>query len=306
VLNGEPPARTPAVRVSYIPGTRTEYTGNGFIILQQLLVDMFKTTFNEIMEKNIFLPLNMTSSTFENPIKKQKLNENAATGYQRGVRFDSKNYIKPMQASGGLWSNVHDLALWAIEVQKSLLGRSNKILNKETIYSMLQPANGIKGFGLGFEVNQQNNFLRFSHGGYTDGYRSDVICFNNGQGLVVLTNGNSQAILREITKAVAVEYNWPEKDYYPIQRKLVHVSVDTLRHYVGEYEFPEGRNPRVSKIELKEDKLYFDNIQLFPESGSQFFGVGESTLFFKKEASGQVTEMMLDYRDFKVTAKKIK
>ncbi len=307
VLNGEPPAHTPPVRVSYIPGTKSEYTGSGFIILQQLLVDMFQIPFTEIMEKNIFFPLKMTSSTFENPIRKNNLYQNAAAGYQRGVKFDSKNFAKPMQASGGLWSNVHDLALWAVEIQKSLLGHSNKILKKDIIQLMLQPStNKVNDFGLGFRVNRQDTYLRFGHGGYTDGFRSDLICFSSGQGLVVLTNGNSQAIIREITKAVAVEYKWPETEYYPIQRKLVQVSTDLLRQYIGEYEFPEGRNPRISKVELKEGKLYLDSIELFPESENHFFGLGESTLIFKKDTSGQVVELTLDYRDFKATAKKIK
>ena len=122
----------------------------------------------------------------------------------------------------------------------------------------------------------------------------------------MLTNSISQVILREITKAVAVEYGWPEKGYYPVQRKLVQVPIDVFQGYVGEYEFPEGRNPRVSKIQIKEDKLYFDEIELFPEADNQFFAMGESTVIFSKNTSGEVVALTLDYIDFKLTARKIK
>jgi hypothetical protein len=71
-------------------------------------------------------------------------------------------------------------------------------------------------------------------------------------GLIILTNGDSQGILTEITKAVAVEYHWPEKEYFPVERRQVQVAADVLNQYAGKYKFPVGRNPSVSNVEVKE------------------------------------------------------
>lgn len=308
VLNGEPPAHNPPVQVAYVPGTKTEYTGAGYIILQQLLVDLFHKPFSEIMQKEIFQPLGMQFSTFENPIRNRALYNEAAAGYQRGVKVDAKDYTKAMQASGGLWSNVHDLAIWVIEIQKSLLGKG-KILNKKMAALMLQRTgvgDSLKGFTLGFNVNRQGSFLRFNFGGYTDGFRSEMVCFANGQGFVVLTNGNSQVLLRELTKAVATEYGWLDPQYIPIQRKLIQVPADVLQLYVDEYEFPEGRNPRVSKIELRDGKLYFEGIELLAEGNNRFFGAGESTIIFQTNEAGKATGLTQDFPEFQLPARKIK
>ncbi len=133
-----------------------------------------------------------------------------------------------------------------------------------------------------------------------------IFACDNGQGLVILTNGRSQAILREITKAVATEYGWLEKEYLPIIRKVVQLPNETLKKYIGEYEFPVGRNPRIAKIQLKDGKLFLDNSELLAESNVQFFGVGESTLLFNMDALGNVIELTLDNKGFKMAAKKIK
>jgi hypothetical protein len=163
-----------------------------------------------------------------------------------------------------------------------------------------------RGFTLGFNVNRQDSFLRFNFGGYTDGFRSEIVCFANGQGFVVLTNGNSQVLLRELTKAVAAEYGWPDPQYIPIQRKLIQVPADVLQLYVGEYEFPEGRNPRVSKIELRDGKLYFEGIELLAEGNNRFFGAGESTIIFQTNEAGKATGLTQDFPEFQLPARKIK
>lgn len=133
-----------------------------------------------------------------------------------------------------------------------------------------------------------------------------MVGFGNGQGVVVMTNGKSQALLREIMRSVAREYGWTVPEYLPRERTLVTVEPRLLEGYAGEYEFPEGRNPRISVVSIKGGKLYLDGTPLRAESETRFFGVGEATYIFVKDDQGQAKEMIYDVGFFKLTAKKIK
>lgn len=314
LLKGEKPATTPPVQVIYTPGSKNIYSGNGFLVLQQLLVDVTGKSFPKLMEELVFRPLNMENSTFEQP-PPQNLQARAAAGNQRGEWVKGRWLIKPVMASGGLWSTPSDVARFLVELQKARLGKSNKVLNRETADLMIPPPEGrtsagdgtsIKVRGLGIYVAGEGRTLRFSHGGNNTGYRSEMVAFGNGHGVVILTNGSSQALLREILRSVATEYEWAAPEYLPVERTLVSVEPQVLETYAGEYEFPEGRNPRVSVVSVKDGKLHLDGTPLQAESEKRFFGIGEATLTFNKDEKGRVTEMVYDVGVLKLVAKKIK
>lgn len=107
-------------------------------------------------------------------------------------------------------------------------------------------------------------------------------------------------------RSVAKEYGWTVPEYLPIERTLVSVEARVLEAYAGEYEFPEGRNPRISVVSVKDEKLHLDGMPLQPESETRFFGAGEATYTFNKNDKGQVKEMVYDVGILKLTAKKIK
>ncbi len=107
-------------------------------------------------------------------------------------------------------------------------------------------------------------------------------------------------------RSVATEYGWAAREYLPIERTLVSVEPRVLETYAGEYEYPIGRNPRVSVVSIKNGQLYLDGEPLQAESETRFFGGGEVTYTFNKDEKGQVVEIVDDVIVFKLTAKKIK
>ena len=48
-LRGEPPANTPPVRASLLPGSQCRYSGSHYAVVQQLLTDVTGTPFDELM-----------------------------------------------------------------------------------------------------------------------------------------------------------------------------------------------------------------------------------------------------------------
>jgi len=117
-----------------------------------------------------------------------------------------KRHTYPEMAAAGLWTTSGDLAAFAIEIQKSALGRSNKVLSKASVDAMLTPVLGEYGLGLGID----------SVGGYFqhDGGNAGFVCLmyagqRSGKGVVVMTNSDTGGPLtREILRSVAREYGW--------------------------------------------------------------------------------------------------
>ena len=68
VLNGAKPANTAPIRVDTIPGAIRRYSGGGFTVMQQLMIDVTGTPFPRYMQETVLNPIGMTSSTFEQPL----------------------------------------------------------------------------------------------------------------------------------------------------------------------------------------------------------------------------------------------
>lgn len=129
VLNGEKPANSDRIRVDTPPGTIWRYSGGGYVIAQQLLEDVGGAPFAKLMQDTVLAPLGMTKSTYEQPLPKSRMAE-AATPYQGdGKPIPGGPHTYPEQAPAGLWTTPSDLARYAIAVQQSLAGSSNKVIS---------------------------------------------------------------------------------------------------------------------------------------------------------------------------------
>lgn len=212
ILDGTPPAKSKAVRLDTIPGVRWRYSGGGYLVLQQLLMDVTQKSFPDLIKSLVFKPLKMKNSSFAQPLS-TKLVARAASGHQGNELEPGRWRTIPQVAAGGLWSTAPDLALFLIEVQKSGVGKSNKVLSASMTEEMLKPH--IKAhqeyWSLGFNVGNEGQAKWFEHGALTDGYICDMIGFvHNGDGIIILTNSESSyPLIKEIIRGVATTYNWP-------------------------------------------------------------------------------------------------
>ena len=127
-------------------GTLSRYSGDGFCIMQQAVMDVEQKDFPEIQQENVLTPLSMLSSTFEQSF------------------IPGGHYIYPEMAAGGLWTIPADLARFLIEVQLSLVGRSNLVINRTNTELMLTPVLS-DDYGLGFSLFDVNGEPYFGHGG---------------------------------------------------------------------------------------------------------------------------------------------
>lgn len=207
ILDGEEPANSAPVRVDMSPGTKYRYSGGGYTIMQQALVDIAGKDFPDIMAETVLRPAGMEYSTYEQPVPDGLLQFASAGHMTNGDPILEKRHIYPEMAAAGLWTTPTDLANFAIEVQLSLQDKSNKILNKEMVERMVT-AFADTVYGLGFSISRKGYF---SHTGGNEGFRCILIAhMEDGYGAVVMTNGSNGSIYGEIVRAVAKEYNWAD------------------------------------------------------------------------------------------------
>ncbi len=298
VLNGEPPAITPAVMVNGLPGTQYRYSGGGYCILQQMLTDVTAVPFPALARELIFEPLGMTRSAFENPLP-TALWDNAASGHNTladTVNAD-KWQVYPEMAVGGLWTTAAELARFVLELQEARAGRSTRLLSAETVHQMLTSHASDYNVGLGLYLFGAGAARYFSHTGAHLGWKNVMLGYaDNGQGAVVLTNNgySGSYLYQEILRAIASVYAWPE--YLPKAKLAVAIDAARLGAYVGEYELPSGVRIQVT---LQGDRLYLTAsgqppIEMLAENESTFFAgeVNVEVTFERDEAGACSLKLM--------------
>jgi CubicO group peptidase (beta-lactamase class C family) len=129
VLNGEEPANTPAIRSDQPPMKEWKYSGGGFTIMQQAVIDVTHEPFPKLLHDTVLAPIGMTRSTYQQPLP-ASLRDNAATPYRSdGKPVDGGAHTYPEMAAAGLWTTPTDIAKYALEVERSLRGKANHVLN---------------------------------------------------------------------------------------------------------------------------------------------------------------------------------
>jgi CubicO group peptidase (beta-lactamase class C family) len=207
ILDGNWPAATDSVRPVNEPGTKFQYSGGGYIVLQVLMTDVSHRPFASLADELVLQPAGMLSSTFAQPLP-LKLHSRAAVGHlENGTPLRGSWHVLPEQAAGGLWTTPKDLASFMIEVWRSYHGESNTLLNQALARQML--TRQIDDFGLGVALPSAGVF-RFQHGGGNAGYRCFmVLSVAVPDGVVIMTNSDSgEPLIWEVFEVIAHAYGW--------------------------------------------------------------------------------------------------
>jgi CubicO group peptidase (beta-lactamase class C family) len=297
VLNGEKPANTDPIRVDTVPGTIWRYSGGGYTIMQQLLVDVEKKPFPEIMRELVLEPAGMKRSTYYQPPPATQ-QKDIATAHLRGVPVKGRFHIYPEMAAAGLWTTPSELALLAIELQSSLAGKSNKIISKATAAQAL--SRQFQNWGLGPSITFKDQIIEFAHGGSDEGFEAFWVGFSDGRGAAVMTNGDrGSELAMEIIRSIAHEYSW--SDFQPAERELARVDPKIYESYVGDYEFKINPTLTVTiTISTEAGKLFAQQMgrpkrEWLPSAETEFFSLSSGNkLSFVKDAQGKVIEAVLN------------
>jgi CubicO group peptidase (beta-lactamase class C family) len=205
--------------VGYVPGSKWQYSGDGFLIIQRLMTDATGESFPQLMRDIVFDKIGMRDTTYEEPLPSAYVSSATAKTLMSGEPVPGKWHVTPEMAAGGLWSTPTDLAKLAIEIALSERGKSDRLLSAKMTDQMLH-AHWTKGvlnifgtpqdpdaMGWGFFVG---NGHRFGHIGGNVGYQATLVMFgDSGKGAVIMTNSDiGLHVGNELLDKIAQVYGW--------------------------------------------------------------------------------------------------
>ncbi len=254
VLGGSGSTNTPEVRVNILPGSQFRYSGGGTTIAQLTVTDHLGKPFPAIISEKLFDPLNIKYSTYEQPLPHSK-EQLAATAFPwKGQPVAGRFHVYPEMAAAGLWTNPSELARLVLEVQKGHAGKST-FFRKETMEEMFTPQKVAPHIGIGFFLESKGDSSRFGHNGWDEGFVALLTAYKKaGKGAIVMVNSNEgYAIMDEIIRAIAKEYNWP--DFLPSARKSATANNDKT-DYSGSYYSKDSLEMKIVMLNNQPQLVY--------------------------------------------------
>ena len=293
ILNGEKPANTAPVRVEASPGSRWKYSGGGYTVMQQMLVDITGQPFPALMHDIVLAPIGMTHSTYEQPLP-EPLRAMSATPHKRnGDPVEGGSHTYPEMAAAGLWTTPADVARFALEIPRALRGDRDRVLSVEIATQMLTVEQ--QQYGLGPGIGGARDKRYFTHNGVNAGFESTFVAYEDGSnGAVVMTNAQGGMDLAQaLIRSVARVYRWP--DFQVAVRTAIKLDPTVLADFVGAYEFVGFTlEIRSENGQLLVEGPFRPKYQLYPLSSSQFFAKVVGTEFeFVRDAAERVARLVL-------------
>jgi CubicO group peptidase (beta-lactamase class C family) len=310
VLNGTPPTNTAPIQVDTTPGVLWRYSGGGYTVMQQMMIDVTGQPFPDYMRQAVLGPVGMTHSTFEQPPPAPLAAATAAGQYADLQPVKGRWHVYPEMAAAGLWTTPTDLARFAIEVQEAYAGRSSRVISPAMTRRMLTVEKN--GDGLGVFLQGTGRTLLFNHGGRDDGFDASLNAFaESGQGLVVMINANdNSSMMNRIVGFVAKKYDWPAlaSSYVPPVASAQLLPPAQLAVYTGRYELS---NNNMLTLVAVNGRLFTTSSGLPDEEfvdigGGRFASMDrDSRLGFVRDAAGAITALTWTRGDNTRTAPRI-
>jgi len=281
-------------------GEKHSYSNSGYTLLSYIIEKASGKKYEIILKENIFDPLNMKHSGYDNY---SRIIKNRASGYDI-VDDDLANasYIDMSfpTGAGGLYSTVEDLYIW----DQALY--TEKLVSRKTLNEIFTPF--INEYGYGWRIKSLFNHTQITHSGLIDGFATDIHRYpDDNICIIVLSNFQRSPLANVITPGLAAIV-FGEK--YELPKKQVVTKIDPMVYdqYVGKYKLRENFIITVTK---EDNKLITQatgqhKFQIYPESETEFFlkaFYAQGT--FVKDEKGKVTKLILHQDGKDLVAEKV-
>ncbi|MCR4884021.1 MAG: beta-lactamase family protein [Clostridiales bacterium] len=223
------------------PGELFNYNNSNYNLLGWIIEHVSKESYADFLRKNIFLPLGMTSTVFDDGLA---VHENKANNYMHDygqtVRVPYVNNLFLMGA-GALVSNCDDLQKW-YECLKQ-----RKLLSEKAYQCYF--AENMNHYCYGLERHERNGATMYAHGGDANGIAAYTQYFFEDD-LCIFILSNNESLNQYRLGAGIADILFGKEPQHTVKPNEVPVSEEDLRKYVGSYL------PGKIHIEAKNGKLY--------------------------------------------------
>jgi CubicO group peptidase (beta-lactamase class C family) len=288
------------------PGTKYQYSGEGFEYLRKALENKFHKSLETLSDSILFKPLNMIDTKYH---WDKVVDESRYAFRHNSEKKEYQEYIQTnANAAFGLLTTIEDFSKFGIDVINKA-GLTNDLFNA-MISSQINIKSNINQ-GLGWEIirNLPNNEYALEHEGGANGVQTIIVLLPvSKRGIIIFTNGDggdkvyskilegSLDIGNDILKCLN------QMSYNPDQIKTVSVSNDVLSTYAGSYLIESFQmtvkiihEANLLKLESPDIKML-----LYPESDTKFLAKDDDLIIeFVKDANKKTTGFMMIFRGAK-------
>ncbi len=297
----------------WAPGTAAAYSNWTTALAGLVVANVSGMTFEEYVLRNIFEPLGMQNSSFEEPLP-PPLDANMATGYSdsgKGLEVLGYEYIANFGPAGALAATADDMAQFIMAHVNGGELNGARILQPETVRLMhsrlFGPVEGIPGMAHGF-IEVWHNGRRFvGHGGDTIAFHSDLVLDpENRFGFYVSFNAPEGGQARNVVTRAVLEYFYPESGIAEAAAPP-EGTAERVANIVGAYRVNRRSFTRLEAIAgiAADVPIVPGNgdriVVAIPQLGGEYEEVapyrfrevnGRSTLAFETDASGAVVRAL--------------
>jgi len=278
--------------LEFKPGSQYKYNNSGYFILGAIIEKTTGKTYEQVLKKKIFDPLNMKDSGYDhhNVILKKRAEgyEKTFDGYVNAPYLD----MSLPYAAGSLYSTVEDLHLW----DQALY--TNRLLSPKYKKMMFTPF--LKNYAYGWIVLERDigkykkNIT--SHGGGINGFNTVLIRLVDDKNLIVLLNNTGRARLGEMSRAITnilygLPYDFPKKSiaktlFKDFKKKGITSTVNLYNQLKSKqpdkYNFAERELNTLGYQLLQDNKIveaieiFKLNVQSFPKAFNTYDSLAEA------------------------------
>ncbi|MFP4298910.1 MAG: serine hydrolase domain-containing protein [Spirulinaceae cyanobacterium] len=232
------------------PGTFYSYSNHSIALLGYLVQEISDTPFVEYIEKNIFDPLEMSRSSFRQPLP-PSLADDLATGYQWNK---SQNEFKPVPflylniaPAAALGTTATDMARY----MQAHLRDDSAILQPQTLELMhethFRQHPRLPGTAYGFRENTINDIRVIGHFGSLRGYSSSLTLVpDRGLGIFIVSNSFS-GIHTKFTKQLFDRY-FPATDSPTPPENTATVDLEPYTGIYRDLEYPRNTIAKLTAV----------------------------------------------------------
>lgn len=157
--------------LNFKPGDQFQYSNNGYFLLARIVSRVTNQSFRDWMQENIFIPLEMNNTHFNDNYREVVINRADSYKYMDGS-YGNCTSNKEGYGASSLFSTIDDMIKWVHNFEKKKVGN-------EAVWQMMFTKGRLNNgkeidYGFGFSIRMDNDQLCYEHGGSWCGYLSQL------------------------------------------------------------------------------------------------------------------------------------
>lgn len=105
------------------PGTKWSYSNLATGLMALIIEQQSGLSFADFVKNEVFIPLNMTSSTY----RFEEVDQNQLARFYLNKQTEFPYYTNDSYAEGGVYSSISDLSLYLADISRAAIGKTGKL-----------------------------------------------------------------------------------------------------------------------------------------------------------------------------------